>query len=175
MSRLIVLLIISLFLTSCGMSENDVKKMVEKTKQLNVSKIEALPTLKEYFPINYESDKLNDPFDIPAGKLIARKNNQQLEIKMQSQKPDYARPREYLENYPLDSLVMVGTLKKRGEMWGLIVDRAGIIHKVKAGNYLGQNSGKIKKITENNMDIDEIISDGQGGWTGRDVNLGIKH
>lgn len=175
MSRLIMLLIISLFLTSCGMSENDVKKMVEKTKQLNVSKVEELPTLKEYFPINYESDKLNDPFDIPAGKLIARKNNQQLEIKMQSQKPDYARPREYLENYPLDSLVMVGTLKKRGEMWGLIVDRTGIIHKVKAGNYLGQNSGKIKKITENNMDIDEIISDGQGGWTARDVNLGIKH
>ena len=46
----------------------------------------TLHSLKEYLPINYESDKLNDPFDIPAGKLIARKNNQQLEIKMQSQK-----------------------------------------------------------------------------------------
>lgn len=174
-SKLIISMIASLFLISCGMTGGDAKDSVEKIKKSNMSKMEELPTLIEYEPIGYEADKLTDPFNIPAGQMVAKKSIDVPVTKIQQRKPDYDRPREYLENYSLDSLTMVGTLKKRGEMWALVVDRAGIIHKVKEGNYLGQNSGKIKKITENNIDLDEIIPDSQGGWVNRNANLGIKH
>ena len=173
--KIIIPIMISLFLVSCGMSENDVKRKIEITKKSNISKMEELPKLKEYPQISYESEKLNDPFDLPIGKQsIVKKRMQQIVVKAQERRPDLDRPREYLENYSLDSLIMVGTLKRRGEMWALIVDKNGIIHKVKEGNYLGQNSGKIKKITEKHIDLDELISDQQGGWTTRGAHLNIK-
>lgn len=174
-SRLIISIIASLFLMSCGMTSGDAKDMVAKIKKSNDSKMEELPNLQEYEQIGYDADKLNDPFDIRPGQIVARNPVEMPVVKVQQKKPDYDRPREYLESYSLDSLTMVGTLQKRGEMWALIVDRAGIIHKVKEGNYLGQNSGKITRITENNIDINEIISDEQGGWVTRNANVSLKH
>lgn len=173
--KLIVPIISSLFLISCGITNSDIKEQISKIKKTNVSIMEELPKLREYEQIDYDGEKYHDPFDIPAGQMITRKTMELPATKTQKQKPDYDRPREYLENYSLDSLTMVGTLKKRGEMWALIVDRSGIIHKVKEGNYLGQNSGKIIKITENNIDLDEIIPNEQSGWVTRNANLGIKH
>jgi len=174
--KLIIISITSLLLISCGMTNSDVKQVIEKTKRENVSKMEELPKLQEYEQISYESDKLNDPFDIPVVQQMLAKKPAEIEaIKIQQRRPDYDRPREYLENYSLDTLIMVGTLKKRGEMWALVVDRSGIIHRVREGNYLGQNSGKIIKITEDKIALDEIISDQQGGWVTRNASVNVKH
>ena len=60
-------------------------------------------------------------------------------------------------------------------MWGLVVDRSGIIHRVKSGNYLGENSGKINKITEDSIYLEELIPDEQGGWADRKANLSISN
>lgn len=88
-------------------------------------------------------------------------------------KPDFDRPRESLEEFPLDSLRMVGTLEQHESNWALINDTDGTIHRVQAGNYAGQNYGKITRVTEFEVELTEIIPDGIGGWMERPATIAI--
>ena len=65
---------------------------------------------------------------------------------------------EDLENYELDSLRMVGTLQDANELWGLVLDKTGTVHRVKVGNYMGKNHGKILSISEDKIDLREIVN-----------------
>ena len=174
--KLIIQILISVFLVSCSTTNIEVKKFISETKKMRKSSIQPLPHLTEYEQVVYSAVNLRDPFTLPRPKnaVVAVNKPTLVEaVKTQQRRPDYERPREFLENVSLDSLIMVGTIQKRGEMWGLVVDRTGIIHRVKEGNYLGENSGKIIKITEDSIYIDETISDDQGGWMDRKANLSI--
>ena len=88
-------------------------------------------------------------------------------------KPDFDRPTEPLEEFPLDSLRMVGTLEQREDQWALINDTDGTIHRVQPGNYAGQNHGKIIRITDFEIELTEIIPDGIGGWVERQSSIAI--
>jgi len=88
-------------------------------------------------------------------------------------RPDLNRAREPLEDYPLDSLRMVGTLSRDRRKWSLIQDQEGAIHRVQVGNYMGQNYGKITAITEQSTDLIEIVDDGQGGWIERPASMAL--
>ncbi len=174
MLKLIIQILASLLLVSCDMTSGDVKKFVENTKKSQISSIEPLSHLKEYTQISYEAIKFREPFSLPVNNSPYKMPTTRKGVIKQQRRPDYDRPKEYLEGMPLDSLIMVGTLEKRGEMWALIVDRTGIIHRVKEGNFLGENSGKITKITEKQVFIEETVPDGEGGWVGRKADMGIK-
>jgi len=68
---------------------------------------------------------------------------------------------------------MVGTLEQHEDTWALINDTAGTIHRVQAGNYMGQNHGKITRVTEFEIELTEIIPDGIGGWVERPASITI--
>ena len=87
--------------------------------------------------------------------------------------PDRERSREYLEGYPLDTLGMVGTMHIDETMYGLVQTADGLIHRVVPGNYLGQNDGRITTISESEIELVEIISDGIGGYIERDAAVGL--
>jgi type IV pilus assembly protein PilP len=90
-------------------------------------------------------------------------------------KPDLNRSREYLEQFSLDALSMVGTLAlKDGQIFALVGDTQGQISKVTAGNYLGQNYGKVTRITELAIELTEIVPDGGEGWLERPRTLALK-
>jgi type IV pilus assembly protein PilP len=82
-------------------------------------------------------------------------------------------PREYLEEFPLDSLRMVGTINMNNAMYGLISTTDGAVHRVRIGEYLGQNHGRITAISETRIDLTEIIPDGTGGWTERRAGVAL--
>jgi type IV pilus assembly protein PilP len=88
-------------------------------------------------------------------------------------RPDPDRSPEFLEQFPLDTLRMVGTLYIGESMYGLIQTSDGLIHRVVPGNYMGQNYGRITGITESEVDLVEIISDGIGGYIERDAAVGL--
>jgi type IV pilus assembly protein PilP len=88
-------------------------------------------------------------------------------------RPDRDRSREYLESFPLDTLGMVGTLYIGETMYGLVQTSDGLIHRVVPGNYLGQNDGRIMDISESEITLVEIISDGIGGYIERDAAVGL--
>jgi type IV pilus assembly protein PilP len=68
---------------------------------------------------------------------------------------------------------MVGTMEKGQETWALILDKDDAIHRVQPGNYMGQNHGKITRVTEFDVELTEIIPDGLGGWMERQASIAI--
>lgn len=125
---------------------------------------------KKFQPQTYTVDGAADPFD--SGKLTqalrrdAAKQGGQAGL-MQS---ELNRRKEPLEAMPLDAMVMVGSLQKQGQPTALVkVDR--LLYQVRVGNYLGQNYGKIIRITENSIQLREIIQDVTGEWIERNTEL----
>ena len=83
------------------------------------------------------------------------------------------RPREPLESEPLDALTMVGTLSNVAGKFGLVLDSGGLVHRVKVGNFMGQNYGRITDITESEIKLVEIIRDGLGGYYERPASIAL--
>ena len=84
-----------------------------------------------------------------------------------------ARRKEPLESFPLDAMTMVGSLNKTGALTALLkVDN--LIYQVRPGNYLGQNYGKILQITENSIQLREIVQDSTGDWIERTIALDLQ-
>jgi type IV pilus assembly protein PilP len=80
---------------------------------------------------------------------------------------------EPLESYPLDSVTMVGSLMKQNMPFALLrVDK--LLYQVKLGDYLGQNYGKIVKISETDMSIREVVQDASGEWTERTSSIQLQ-
>ena len=83
------------------------------------------------------------------------------------------RNQEELERYALDSLRMVGTLEQQSEQWGIVKGPDGVIHRVRAGNFLGQNHGKIVEVTENRIRLLEKFPDRRGEWEDREAAISL--
>jgi type IV pilus assembly protein PilP len=88
-------------------------------------------------------------------------------------RPDFERPKEYLERYELDTLSMVGTFSKEESDWALVRDPEGVIHRVPVGNYIGKNHGRVVEIDDTQVDLSELISDGAGGWLIREASIAL--
>ena len=129
--------------------------------------------LPEFAPFEthlYEASGERDPFTPP---VYSAPNRQVAKTSGSGIQPDYNRPREPLESEPLDSLRMVGTLERRSNSWALVRMSDSTIHRVKPGNFMGQNHGKIVQITESELELTEIVPDGLGGWMERQAALAL--
>ena len=150
----------------------DLAAYVKQVKNQQRSNIEPLPEFKPYESFTYAAVDLRDPFTVPAftHQQAAVPTNKPISSGL---KPDFERPTEPLEEFPLDSLRMVGTMEQFQENWALINDTDGTIHRVQPGNYAGQNHGKITRITEFEVELTEIVPDGIGGWIERQASISI--
>ena len=88
-------------------------------------------------------------------------------------RPDSKRNREFLEQFSLDTLRMVGTLKLGGQNFGLVKTKDGLVHRVLPGNHLGQSEGKIVSIEPSKISLVEIVPDGLGGYMERPASLAL--
>jgi len=158
-------------LTACSHNPTaDLEVYVEEVKNQQKASIEPLPEFEPFDSFEYAASELRDPFTPPvfshAPATVAQATGSGI-------KPDFDRPTEPLEEYPLDSLRMVGTLEQNEDSWALILDTDDTIHRVQHGNYLGQNHGKIIRVTEFEVELTEIIPDGLGGWMERPASIAI--
>ncbi len=80
---------------------------------------------------------------------------------------------EELEQFELDSLRMVGTIDNESNNWAIVLDPNGVVHRVKVGNYIGGNIGKIINIFEDRIDLREIMQDSGGRWEEREAALAL--
>jgi type IV pilus assembly protein PilP len=124
--------------------------------------IPPIPAFKAYKSFSYSATTLRSPFDRP----IEIREITQLQS-VSTVQPDEDRPKEFLEQFTFDSLTMVGTLSRAGVDWGLVRDPDGGVHRVRVGNYLGRNHGKIVEMTDSYVAVIEIVSDGNEGWVER--------
>jgi type IV pilus assembly protein PilP len=88
--------------------------------------------------------------------------------------PDLSRRKEELERYALDSLRMVGTLAQVGANWALVLSPEGVLHKVRVGNYIGQNHGRVIRIDDDQIQITEVVNEGGAEWRERQVSVALK-
>jgi type IV pilus assembly protein PilP len=162
-----LLLVLALGLAACGGDMDDLDGYINEVKARPGGRIDPLPEITPYEIFTYVADAegLRSPFvpDTPQATGSAAGGT----------RPDPDRSREYLEGFPLDTLGMVGTLYIGETMYGLVQTSDGLIHRVVPGNYLGQNDGRITDITESEITLVEIISDGIGGYIERDAAIGL--
>jgi len=162
-----LVLVLALGLTACGGDHDDLDQYINEVKARPGGRIEPLPEITPYEVFTYIADAqgLRSPFvpDTPQASGAATGGA----------RPDLDRSREYLESFPLDTLGMVGTLYIGEQMYGLVQTADGLIHRVVPGNYMGQNDGRITNITESEIALVEIISDGIGGYIERDAAVGL--
>ncbi|USD23598.1 pilus assembly protein PilP [Microbulbifer variabilis] len=131
--------------------------------------IEPIPTFTPYSPYIYSAAAQRSPFTRPVLESDQRLVGRRLEIA-----PDLSRRRELLESINFDALAMVGTISRDGQLWALIDDGNGGIHRVTVGNYLGKNHGRVVSATPTQLDVLEIIPDGTGGWIERPRALALE-
>ncbi|MFW5454709.1 pilus assembly protein PilP [Thioalkalivibrio sulfidiphilus] len=150
-------------LTGCGSGMSDLEQYVEQTKARPGGRIEPIPEVQPQEVFVYPGHA-RDPFD--ASVIITRAAPQR-QVSTSTITIDPNRPQEYLENFPLDTLRMVGTLAQGGSDWALIRTPDRTIQRVTVGNYMGQNHGRITRISESGVDLTEIVPDGFGGYMER--------
>ena len=147
-----------LSLVACaGNDLEDLQRFTNETKNKFKGQVIALPDVGSYQRYDYHTGKMRDPFRFaPVTVAVAPKSG--------GPSPDLKRNREELEKFPLDALQMVGVLRKDGDIWALIKAPDGTVHRVKRGNYVGQNFGRIDTINESKIDVVEMVAGGTGGW-----------
>ena len=153
-----------LSLSGCSNGMDELHKQVEDIKSRPGDSIEPLPPIKPYEPFAYNAASMRSPFvpTPPARSDLAA-----------GVRPDVKRPREFLEQFPLDTMRMVGTLALQGRNYGLVQGKDGLVHRVLPGNFVGQNDGKIVGIAATKISIIEIVPDGLGGYIERPAALAL--
>lgn len=155
-------------LSACGGGMDDLDNYIDEVKARPGKRPEKLPEIAPYETFAYTADEdgVRSPFspDVPTVGLAGVANNLS---------PDPERPKDFLEKFSLDALDMVGTIQLGGRTYGLIQDPEELVHRVLVGNYLGQNDGRITSISESEITLMEIVSDGIGGYLERDAAVSL--
>lgn len=169
LKRLVMVTVLAGFgVAGCGGDMDDLDRYINEVKARPGGRIEPLPEITPYEIFTYMADRegLRSPFvpDSPQPGQGGPGNDT---------RPDPDRSREFLEQFPLDTLRMVGTMALGETSYGLIQTSDGLIHRVLPGNYMGQNDGRIVSVNESEIQLVEIISDGIGGYLEREAAVGL--
>ena len=169
--RLIGSLAVLMLLSACsGRSENEIREWMEGVRKEIKPMVTPITEPKKFIPYGYVHKDEIDPFN-PNKLLIAiARTNAKTKT---GPVIDENRVKEVLEGVPLDALKMVGTLEKKGVYVALIQSDKSI-YQVRVGNYLGQNNGKITKITETEVEIKEIVQDAVGDNVEHEAKLELQ-
>ena len=159
-----------LALAGCEKQQTELQTWMDTERKTVSPQIAKIEEPKKYEPYRYEGTGALDPFS--QAKLSKALDNSNVR-KPGGLQPDLARRRESLEDYPVDSIKMVGHIKRQGQNFGLVtVDAA--VYPVKLGNYMGQNFGKIVKISETEISLKELVQDATGDWVERQSALQLQ-
>lgn len=156
-----------------GCSSDGLEDLREFTKNAHADRkprIEPLPEIKPQEIFAYKPDTLPDPFAVqnikpPRAKMGAGTGG--------GIQPDLNRRKEALEEFPLDALKMVGTLSRGKQTWAVIQAPDGTVHRSKVGDHLGQNFGIITRVSDEKVDLLELIQGSSGDWVEREANLAL--
>lgn len=161
MKRLIALFI--LCLQGCYDDVSDIQQYMNDVKNKAPVKIEDLPEVKSFVHVEYDARIARSPFELPSPEAIEENY-----IPVQNcLAPDPRRRKQPLEKFALDNLSMKGTLGTNNQIWALVEATDGSLHRVTKDNYIGLFNGRITSVTDNQVELIELIPDGAGCWKER--------
>jgi type IV pilus assembly protein PilP len=157
-------------LAACSAEHDELRAWMEQQRREAKPNVPPLQPPKRFDPQPYAAAQAVDPYSTQkltvALKQEARQPNSLLSAEMNRRK-------EPLESYPLDSMNMVGSVNKQGQPFALLrVDN--LLYQVKVGDYLGQNYGRITRISETDITLREIVQDAAGEWIERPAALQLQ-
>ena len=143
----------------------NLEKWVQEQKAKPAPPLPPLPVMQQFETFEYAAQGLRDPFsraftDDGSGS---------------GPRPDAARRKQTLEQFPLDSLDMVGTLGSRGNLIGLVMAPDKVTYRVRPGAYMGQSDGRITAVYEDRIELVELVPDGAGGWLERPAQAALEN
>lgn len=158
--RAIAIALSLLALAACGGEQHsDLRQFVKDSDNLPRGRIPALPEARPYEAFNYDAFDLVDPFK--PRKIEPPKPTK---IAGGITPPDPNRRKEPLEAYPLENLKMVGTLQQKKDMHALVKTPDNNLFRVRSGNFIGQNFGRITGVSESAIKLKELVQDSGGEW-----------
>lgn len=161
--RLVTIALVAATLSACSGSRDfsDIETFMKGVDERPRERIEPLPPIETVPPYAYKASTLRSPFEPPVVvKPIDPRSGPRVT-------PDFNRVKQYLEQYPIGQLSMVGTLAQDSTMFALIQDGDGGVHRVQSGDYMGTDHGEIQLVSDAGIELVEIVPDGTGGWVER--------
>ena len=160
-----------LSLTGCGSADNtDLKQFVAEAISAPRGRVEPIPEFKPYESFTYSASALRSPFSLPISEEEVEVQDAGMDIS-----PNTDRAKEYLEQFNIGDLYMVGTLQKPdGALWAHIRDGNNSVVRTKVGEYMGQNHGRIVSISDSRINLIEIVPNGNGGWLERPRTIALE-
>ncbi|NEZ03045.1 pilus assembly protein PilP [Wenzhouxiangella sp. XN201] len=168
--RSLMILTLALLAVACTKGTDDLRDWVSDVRQREPEPIDPIPPIQTPEVVAYEGEGLRDPFRGVGGR---DEQDEQLAGEGGGLRPDPDRRKEYLEEFPLDTLSMVGTIEMDDVEYALIRDNESVVHRVREGNYMGQNHGLVTAVEPNQVEVRELVQDGRGGWVERRVRVAM--
>ncbi len=168
----LVLASVAAIVAGCSdQGRDEIKLWMEESSRDLKGGVPPLPELRPFPVVSYDANDKIDPFNAvriePERKESGGGN-----------KPDFDRPREQLESYPLESISFVGIVNMtKSNAKHAVVQADGIVYQVGKGNYMGQNFGRIVNITNSEILLKEIVQDPTGqtsDWVERQMTLQLQ-
>jgi type IV pilus assembly protein PilP len=166
----VTLLALNLIACSQSADKSDLQAFMDEVDRRPQGKIPPPPAFEPQPPAEYSAFTKKSPFEPPKNvEEVVR------QIQLSTIRPDEERIKEFLEQFRIESIGMVGTFQMQDErIYALVRDGNGEVHEVHTGNYLGKNHGRITSIGSNKLVMLEIVPNGQGGWIERPRTLELK-
>jgi len=167
--KTIFLICCSAGLIGCGGSDfSDLQAFMDEVRSRPKGAIEPLPKVPAYEAFTYSAASLRSPFQPPVKVDTVSRAKGDPEIR-----PDETRVKQFLEGFNIEVFEMVGSLSNESGFFAL-VSGAGGVHRIKVGDYLGRNHGRVVAVGEAKIDVVEIVPDGDQGWLERPRSLTLK-
>jgi len=168
--RALTLLAAVLILGGCARSISsspgdapNLEKWIADVRAQPAPALEPLPVMQQFETFEYAAQTLRDPF-----------SNAWSNADTGGTRPDPNRRKETLEQYPLDSLDMVGTIGGGAGLIGLVMAPDKVTHRIRPGAYMGQSDGRITGVSEDRIELIELVPDGAGGWLERPAAIALE-
>ena len=161
-------------LAGCGSSsEDDIRQWMVEERNQTRPKVAPIPAPKQFKPEAYTNAAATEPFSNQKLTQALKRDSSQVAANGALVAPELARRKEPLEAFPLDAMALVGSILKERQPVALVkVD--SLLYQVKQGSYLGQNFGRVTKITETEVTLREIVQDAAGEWIERVATLQLQ-
>ena len=167
-------LLASSMLACCfGSEHEDLHEWIGVQKSMAKPRVQPLKEPSVFLPQAYEASTEMDPFNMLKLTQVLRRETEKNTANTALLTAEQNRRKEELESYPLDSVTMVGSLKKGNQRIALLRVNQ-LIYQVGVGNYLGQNYGRIVQIEENSIKLREVVQDAAGDWVERMATLDLQ-
>lgn len=168
--RTVIACIAGLVLAGCTRSvthsseePSNLEAWVKEVKDRPPPPLDPLPVMQQFETFTYAAQGMRDPFSNAFADQAGAGGN-----------PNPKRRRQALEAFPLDTLDMAGTIGGGSSLIAVVVAPDKTPYRVRPGDYMGLNNGRVTAIRKDRIELVELVPDGAGGWEEREASIALE-